>query len=228
MGPARGRHPAQAGPLAVGGGCLGGGGGEPGRGPAALVALFRRRELGGVAAAFPEPGQEHRAWACGAFTPSHHRPTALGRRFATCLQGAWRLRGAFTPSHHRSRAVVAHPPPAGAPAGRGRGRQDPVAPGRLAGCGFGGGSLLGGVGVAREFPVSPSVFPGRGGPSRAPPSVASLREGLRPALTARPAPERQRTAGKPPKERDGGTVPIRAHQRCRAGLHRPGELRVSL
>ncbi|AQT73986.1 hypothetical protein B1K54_22170 [Streptomyces sp. fd1-xmd] len=40
--------------------------------------------------------------------------------------------------------------------------------------------------------------------------VASLRDGLRPPLTDRPAPENTRTAGKPPKERAGREMTIGA------------------
>ncbi|THA41578.1 hypothetical protein E6W17_01355 [Streptomyces sp. A1547] len=47
--------------------------------------------------------------------------------------------------------------------------------------------------------------------------VASLRDGLRPPLTDRPAPECHKTAGKPPKDGREVHVPIGPDQRCRAG-----------
>ncbi|GAA3073043.1 hypothetical protein GCM10020254_16080 [Streptomyces goshikiensis] len=67
------------------------------------------------------------------------------------------------------------------------------------------GFSSGGTGQCWGLPASLTVLPVRSGPSRALPSVASLRDGLRPPLTARPAPECQRLSGTP-KERSGGTM----------------------
>ncbi|AQT71534.1 hypothetical protein B1K54_07405 [Streptomyces sp. fd1-xmd] len=47
--------------------------------------------------------------------------------------------------------------------------------------------------------------------------LASLRDGLRPPLTDRPAPEIRKTAGKPPKERAGGSRHHRRVGGARAG-----------
>ncbi|RSS54659.1 hypothetical protein EF912_16145, partial [Streptomyces sp. WAC07061] len=47
--------------------------------------------------------------------------------------------------------------------------------------------------------------------------VASLRDGLRPPLTDRPEPESRKTAGKPPKKRDGSEEGGRVPQRCARG-----------
>ncbi|EFL18451.1 predicted protein [Streptomyces sp. C] len=110
-------------------------------------------------------------------------------------------------------------PPAGqGPAGtsaRGPGRGGPAVRGGGGPCGRegeaasavargrGSGSPRAVSGRPRGFPVSPIVLPVRAGPSRALPSVASLRDRLRRPLTARPAPESRKTAGKPPKERHG-------------------------
>ncbi|AZM91228.1 hypothetical protein D1J60_24440 [Streptomyces sp. W1SF4] len=53
--------------------------------------------------------------------------------------------------------------------------------------------------------------------------VASLRDGLRPPLTGRPAPESRKTAGKPPKKRHGPRArdgSLRDQSRGRASARR--------
>ncbi|RSS39829.1 hypothetical protein EF912_32775, partial [Streptomyces sp. WAC07061] len=62
------------------------------------------------------------------------------------------------------------------------------------------------------FPSVPSSF--RFGPACQGRSfVASLRDRLRRPLTDRPAPESRKTAGKPPKKRDGRSLKERLPQR---------------
>ncbi|THA36987.1 hypothetical protein E6W17_23440 [Streptomyces sp. A1547] len=81
----------------------------------------------------------------------------------------------------------------------------------------------------RGRPVSPLSFrcgPGRQGRSSF--VVASLRDGLRPPLTARPTPECQQTAGKPPKEWPGGSCSdwprseMPSGSPCPSAPHSPG------
>ncbi|GAA3380807.1 hypothetical protein GCM10017750_40280 [Streptomyces racemochromogenes] len=85
----------------------------------------------------------------------------------------------------------------------------------VSGVGWAGGDGIpsDGLGEGWGLPVSPIVLPVRAGPSRALPSVASLRDGLRPPLTDRPEPESRKTAGKPPKKRDGRSLEERVPQR---------------
>ncbi|APU40793.1 hypothetical protein BSL84_14550 [Streptomyces sp. TN58] len=68
----------------------------------------------------------------------------------------------------------------------------------------------------RGFPSVPSSL--RVGPARQGRSfVASLRDGLRPPLTARPATEIRKTAGKPPKERAGCSFSETGRLPCAGG-----------
>ncbi len=127
-----------------------------------------------------------------------------------------RVLGAFTPAAPPV-SVGGCPPPPSVPGG---GRSS-------AGRGLRWGRSAGaGSGRCWGFPVSPIVSPCRAGPSRALPAVASLRDGLRPPLTDRPATEIRGLSGSPQRDGPGDRGTVGASGAAGRSPGRPRSLRA--